>query len=378
MVSGQQISIVINNYNYASFLDACISSAIEQQASSAEIIVVDDGSTDHSREVIESFGSLIKPIFKQNGGQASALNRGYAASRGDVIIFLDADDLLVPRALENITPMFERDNLAKVHWPLWIIDENGGKTGARIPSGPLPKGDFRSEAIERGPSCVYSPPTSGNAWKRRFLEKVMPIPEAEFRLCADDYLFSLVPAFGEIRAIDEPLSLYRLHSTNNYQRRSFEERLDSGLKIQEYECNVLKQFLQVDDKNVRGWKQHLWFFRLRSALDMILSIIPSCATFVLIDGNEWGTGADVFGRNRLLFCERGGEYWGAPADDDLAIKELEKDSGMGAAFLVVAWPAFWWLNHYRTFAAHLEETYGCLHRDRNLVIYSLAVQEAIA
>src|ERR1700719_288784 len=86
------VSIIIPNYNYARYLRIAIDSALAQTYAPVEVIVVDDGSTDNSREVIESYGDRITPIIKTNGGHGSALNAGYAASRGEIVIFLDADD----------------------------------------------------------------------------------------------------------------------------------------------------------------------------------------------------------------------------------------------------------------------------------------------
>ena len=84
------ISIIINNYNYARFLRAAIDSALGQSYQPIEVLVVDDGSTDQSRAIIDSYGDRIRPVLKKNGGQASALNAGFAQSQGDSVIFLDA------------------------------------------------------------------------------------------------------------------------------------------------------------------------------------------------------------------------------------------------------------------------------------------------
>src|SRR5437016_4869848 len=95
-------TIVIDNYNYAQFLREAIDSALAQTYSPFEVVVVDDGSTDGSRAIIESYGSRIKSLFKTNGGQGSAFNAGFAASNGSVVCFLDADDILLPSALETV------------------------------------------------------------------------------------------------------------------------------------------------------------------------------------------------------------------------------------------------------------------------------------
>ncbi len=86
------VSVIIDNYNYGRFLGAAIDSALNQTYPHIEVIVVDDGSTDDSRDVISLYGEQILPIFKDDGGQGSALNTGFKASGGEFIQFLDSDD----------------------------------------------------------------------------------------------------------------------------------------------------------------------------------------------------------------------------------------------------------------------------------------------
>jgi len=78
-------SVVIANYNYGRFLRQAVESALTQDWPHVEVIVVDDGSTDNSAEVIGSFGEAITAIFKENGGQREANNVGFAKSSGDVV-----------------------------------------------------------------------------------------------------------------------------------------------------------------------------------------------------------------------------------------------------------------------------------------------------
>src|SRR5215217_1250210 len=90
------VSVVVNNYNYGRFLGEAIDSALAQTYPRTEVVVVDDGSTDDSCSVIAGYDGRVVPVLKENGGQASAFNAGFAASRGDIVIFLDADDYLFP------------------------------------------------------------------------------------------------------------------------------------------------------------------------------------------------------------------------------------------------------------------------------------------
>src|SRR5687768_5094018 len=95
------VSIIIDNFNYGRFLAEAIDSALAQTHGETEVIVVDDGSTDDSRAIIARYGERVRSVLKENGGQASALNAGYRISRGEVVLFLDSDDVLFPGALAN-------------------------------------------------------------------------------------------------------------------------------------------------------------------------------------------------------------------------------------------------------------------------------------
>jgi glycosyltransferase involved in cell wall biosynthesis len=208
------VSIIINNYNYDRFLTQAIDSALNQTYSDAEVIVVDDGSTDNSREIIAEYGDRIIPILQPNGKQAAAFNNGLARSKGDIIIFLDSDDYLMPYAVERIVQIWE-PGLAKVHYRLQVVDAEQQNLGYSVPQGsaPLSSGQVWRELITRG--NYVSTPTSGNALSREVLKEVFPIPD-EYKLTADDYLSTLIPFYGTVSAIEEPLGAYRIHGTNQW------------------------------------------------------------------------------------------------------------------------------------------------------------------
>ncbi len=118
-------SIIITNYNYGRFLPEAIDSALNQNYQPLEVIVVDDGSTDGSQQIIANYGKQIIPLLKENGGQGSAFNAGFAKSRGEVICFLDADDVLLPSAIARAVELLRDPNIVQVHWPFYAIDAVG-------------------------------------------------------------------------------------------------------------------------------------------------------------------------------------------------------------------------------------------------------------
>ena len=209
------VSIIINNYNYDRFLPEAIDSALAQTYPHTEVIVVDDCSTDNSRDVIAKYGDKIIPILHQeNGKQAAAFNSGFAISKGEIIIFLDSDDYLFPNAVECIVAVWKPE-LAKVHYRLSVVDTFRQSLGFSYPQGdkPLDSGEVWRSLLEVG--GYISVATSGNALNRKALAQMFPIPE-EYKLTADDYLSILIPFYGEVAAIEEPLAAYRIHTNNQW------------------------------------------------------------------------------------------------------------------------------------------------------------------
>lgn len=94
------ISVVIPAWNAARHIGDAVDSVLSQSAVPDEIIIVDDGSTDHTSECVRKFGPRVTLIAQSNAGVAAARNRGIAAAHGEAIALLDADDLMAPRRLE--------------------------------------------------------------------------------------------------------------------------------------------------------------------------------------------------------------------------------------------------------------------------------------
>jgi glycosyltransferase involved in cell wall biosynthesis len=235
------VSIIINNYNYDRFLSEAIDSALNQTYSNVEVIVVDDGSIDNSREIIASYGDRIIPILQPNGKQAAAFNSGFARSKGDVIIFLDSDDYLFPHTVEQIVSIWQPE-LAKVHYRLEVVDTVGKSLGYSSPQGtsPLAQGEVWKNILDQG--GYTSTPTSGNALSRSALEKIFPIPDA-YKLTADDYLSYQVPFYGNVGAIEEPLGAYRIHDSNQWALSTV-----TAAKFQRFVRHDLQNFELVTQK----------------------------------------------------------------------------------------------------------------------------------
>ena len=371
------VSVIVNNYNYAHFLADAIDSALAQAYAPLEVVVVDDGSTDESRDVIAGYGDRVIPVFKENGGQASAFNAGFAASRGDVVIFVDADDMLLPHTVATAVSLFS-PAVVKVHWPLWEIDRDGARTGIIHPSRTLDAGDLREKSVVEGPLVGGSPPTSGNAWSRTLLQQILPIPEEEFRINADGYLFTLSWIYGEVRAIPEPLGHYRVHGANHFASKTVEERRVRHLEKFVHQCTALERHLRASGVEPRPvvWRARKGIYdaEVRAATTEELSrCIGADTPFILMDDNQWSdpTAASSIPGRSIPFLERDGVYWGRPADDATAIRELDRLRDAGAELLVVPWFAFWWLTSYPTFGQYITDTCSLAESNAFFTLYDL-------
>ena len=241
------VDVIVNNYQYARYLPRAIDSALAQTHSSVRVIVVDDGSTDGSRDVIGSYGDRIETVLKENGGQASAVNAGMLRSRGDIVIFLDADDELEPEAASRVAAAFAaRPDLARVHYRLRVMDGDGALTDELKPPDrlALAAGDLRDATLH----CPFDAawlPTSGNAFRASDLRRILPVPEEEYRLCADWYLVHVSSLLGPVGAIDDALGRYRVHAANGFTRSDGRLDLEHVADTAEYAAITRRHLIEV-------------------------------------------------------------------------------------------------------------------------------------
>jgi glycosyltransferase involved in cell wall biosynthesis len=208
-------SVVIVNYNYGMYLRDAINSALKQSYGFVDVVVVDDGSTDDSVTIARGYGSKITLIEQNNLGHVKAVNAGFAACKGDVVIFLDADDILYPDCLARVVANWS-GGLAKVQYRLNTIDKAGVDQKMSFPHYPedMVADDVRQWSLRFG--WYPWPVSTGNAYARGFLEKLLPIPNPPIYKSPDGYLNRMVPLYGEVRTLSEILGAYRVHGHNRW------------------------------------------------------------------------------------------------------------------------------------------------------------------
>jgi glycosyltransferase involved in cell wall biosynthesis len=220
MKSLPRVSALINNYNYARFLPEALNSALSQDYPNLEVVVVDDGSTDDSVQIInqyaERYPNKIVPVFKANGGQASAYNAGVERATGDIFCFLDSDDVWLPRKVRTVVRAHRQH--AFVHHP---VLKNGQPNF--IPRQPEYDRQYLLQRF--GFEYVISP-SSGLSIRRDLASQIFPIPESGLEICADIFMRLAATYLGGIGTVPQPLTFYRIHGKNlwfSFERSTLEK-----------------------------------------------------------------------------------------------------------------------------------------------------------
>jgi glycosyltransferase involved in cell wall biosynthesis len=293
-------SIIISCYNKADYIAEAVESALDQSHSATEVIVVDDGSCDASPDVLRAFEGRATVITKPNGGQASALNAGFARSTGDIVIFLDGDDLLMPDVVERVMAAW-RPNYSKIHFPLQKITAAGAVLAGAVlpPHKELPHGDLAP--LVRRFGLYPSPPMSGNAFSRGFLRHVMPLHEPPYAGFADTPLIGLAGLLGEIGALATPGGFYRV--VEDGVSHLDLTRLEHKVEADERYVELLAGHLGRAAPAIRArWPQHV---KDRLVIRKFAGrSIPPGASLVSLVGDYWravGSWPEYHVRTRLKF-----------------------------------------------------------------------------
>lgn len=223
------VSIVICNHNYERFLPSAIESALRQTYKPVEIVVIDDGSTDGSRDILERYRDRVRIVFKSNGGQPSAINAGFQESRGEIVCLLDADDVFAPEKVARLVDIFGRNPEAG-----WVYHELDyiNRYGADLPLHALPDRSHVGVILQRrrrygnfsridlrdhfadGIKLPYACPAfSALSFRRSVLDSILPMPEDIARAGDEFPKLAAVALFPGIH-LGDALAMQRIHGSN--------------------------------------------------------------------------------------------------------------------------------------------------------------------
>jgi glycosyltransferase involved in cell wall biosynthesis len=210
MESHPLVSVIIPNFNYARYLKEAILSVQAQTYSNTEIIVVNNGSTDDSLELLKQFGSKINLIDQENLGQSGARNSGLKAAKGDLIAFLDADDYWERDKLEKQIPLITSQTQL-VYSGISRFRDETRKVESIL--NPQFKGDCRQYFTDLSAVSIILSGESTSLFTRKLLNLV-GIFDPELNSASGWDFFRRCSILTQFDFVPEPLTNYRLHSSN--------------------------------------------------------------------------------------------------------------------------------------------------------------------
>ncbi|MEM7334553.1 MAG: glycosyltransferase [Chloroflexota bacterium] len=209
------VSVIIPTYNNGRFLTQALHSVLQQNFTAHELIVVDDGSTDDTQSVLLPFQEKIKYVYQENSGSAVARNTGLALAQGEYIVFLDADDLLLPEKLaEQVDFLNQNPLVGMVHSGWYLIDEEGHQIGQVSPWERAPSLDLEA--------WLWKKPIKMGAmmYRKHWINHVGGFDPALRQSQDTDLMLRLALAGCQAEWIKKPTMCYRKYAQSTIRRNA--------------------------------------------------------------------------------------------------------------------------------------------------------------
>jgi glycosyltransferase involved in cell wall biosynthesis len=206
------VSVIIPSYNHAPYLRECIDSVLAQDHPNTEVIVVDDGSTDASLDILRAYGNRIGLLQQRGGRQARARNLGLGVARGELVAFLDSDDRYLPGRISSAVAALDAAPGVDVVWADYRRIDAQGSVLAEARWSPA-DADFRRELIAGNPIC-----NATVTLRRRVLDEIGGFDERVPRVCDGAAWYQIAARGHRFLHLDRLVLDYRLHGANDSSR----------------------------------------------------------------------------------------------------------------------------------------------------------------
>ena len=209
-----KVTVIIPSYNYGHFLGEAIQSVLDQSLQEWELIVVDDGSTDNTREVVAAFvAPRIHYIHQQNRGNPAARNAALRLAKGEYVAFLDADDVWFPEKLKRQVAQLDSlpPTVGLVYSDVYLFNNEDGTIIRRFMQGRRPpQGRILRELLDTEGWFISD---TGSLIRREVFQRVGLYDESLWWY-EDWEMWVRIAATYEVAAMDEPVARCRRHSAN--------------------------------------------------------------------------------------------------------------------------------------------------------------------
>lgn len=256
------VSVVIPCFNQAHFLVDAIRSVQAQTTPSCEIVVIDDGSSDNTSEIAQQLG--VTCHRQNNAGLARARNEGLRRTRGEFVVFLDADDCLLPHAIDTALELFRANPAAAAVFGQYTMIDALGRPGPDF-IGRAPRNDVFLELL-----AGYSPATPGTGmFRREVFEHVTPFDPAVNAAADFDLMLRVARDFTVVMH-DEPVIEYRQHASS--MSRDVVRMLNEVMKVQRSKSQKLTEGERIA---LRSGRRHMIDHYLPAILDQFAAAVRS-------------------------------------------------------------------------------------------------------
>ena len=218
------VSVIIPSFEQGQFIENSIKSVLEQSSDSFEVFVLDANSKDQTKEILEKYSHNISAVVEEDLGQTHAINKGLMKCKGEIVGYLNSDDVLLPGTIEKVVECFRGNReLDLLYGRAHYIDENGEIVG-----------DYKTKSWDfdrfRGECFICQPATF---WSRRIMERIGLLDQKLHCSMDYDYWLRIAQAGGVIKHIDEYLACSRDYpqtKTRSLRGRVFIENFKISLK----------------------------------------------------------------------------------------------------------------------------------------------------
>jgi len=256
-MNSPSVSVVIPCYNAEKYIAASVLSAVNQTWENVEVIVVDDGSTDKSLDILQSFGGQIKLVMQKNQGACHARNVGFASSSGEYIKYLDADDILFPESIERqVLASMTLDANSFVYGRTFYLQEQTGLIR------PHAYRDFQADNHQDISELIVDvPPTSAPLYSRGLVERIGGFDEnVKKRQDFNFFVHAIIAGYTPI-GFKIPVYFYRDHDSEHRitKKKGHEEYLGQIAMYQGF-IDELAKVSDIERKREieRGLAKSMW------------------------------------------------------------------------------------------------------------------------
>lgn len=257
----KKVSVVIPAYNSSAWIAQTLESVLAQDYHNFEVIVIDDGSTDDTCEVVQRY-PVVRLVRKENGGTATARNRGIQEATGEYVAFVDADDLWLPEKLSRQMRVIETFAVEWVYSDAYAFNHSTGKRLYRF--GDVHRGLYRGDVLVKLFIDCFIPSATPVIHRKVFEQVGLFNESSEVKNREDWEMWLRIARFYPVAYVDEPLAHYRVHATSKTGANDPLSTLDEQIV-------VINNLMNIEPERLASFRGKAFAHAHRTAAGILIS-----------------------------------------------------------------------------------------------------------